>query len=101
VLSDGANTYLYGNNRIAGYSGASPEYYLTDALGSVRQIADSSGAATLDRSYQPYGEMMASAGAGATSYGYTGEWRDSAPNPIYLRTWYYSPYLSTSGIKDN
>jgi hypothetical protein len=37
VLADGTNTYLYGVSRIAQYSASSPQYFLSDALGSVRQ----------------------------------------------------------------
>jgi len=38
VLQDGTNTYLYGIDRVAQYSANGPEYYLGDALSSVRQI---------------------------------------------------------------
>lgn len=38
--------YLYGNGRIA-QQGTEMEYFLTDALGSVRQLADESGNLTL------------------------------------------------------
>jgi YD repeat-containing protein len=43
VLADGADTYLYGNGRIAQYSEAGPEYFLNDALGGVRQLTDETG----------------------------------------------------------
>jgi RHS repeat-associated protein len=71
------------------------------AMDAGVKLADGSGAATLDRSYQPYGKVMASAGAGVTGYGYTGEWRDSATNLIYLRARHYPPYLPISCLKDN
>ncbi len=67
VLSDGANTYLYGAGRIAQQSAAGKEYFLGDALGSVRQLADATGAVSLARSYQPYGKLLASDGSSATS----------------------------------
>jgi len=44
ILADGTNTYLYGNERIAQYSGMSPSYFMRDALESVRQLADNTGA---------------------------------------------------------
>jgi len=53
VLSDGANSYLYGLGRIAEYE-SDWAYYLPDALGSVRQITDPTGGLTLLQSYQPY-----------------------------------------------
>jgi hypothetical protein len=47
VLQDRTNTYLYGAGRIAQYGANGPEYYLGDALGSVRQLVDASGDVTL------------------------------------------------------
>ncbi len=89
VLSDGANTYLYGNGRIA-QAGSTTEYFLGDALGSVRQLADSAGAVTLTQSYAPYGEVTQSVGTSQTSYGFTNEFTD--PNGlVYLRARYYAP----------
>jgi hypothetical protein len=45
VLADGTNTYLYGNGRIAPYTGTTPAYFVGDGLGSVRQLANASGPA--------------------------------------------------------
>src|SRR3972149_4905606 len=44
VLADGTNTYLCDNSRIVQQSVTSTDYILGGALGSVRQLADSSGA---------------------------------------------------------
>ncbi len=65
VLSDGTHTYLYGSGRIAQYSGTAPEYFLPDALGSVRQLADASGNVTLAQSFQPFGETLSQGGCRA------------------------------------
>ena len=62
VLQDGTYTYLYGAGRVAQYGANGPEYYLGDALGSVRQMVDASGNVTLGRSYKPYGEVLSSNG---------------------------------------
>ena len=35
VLSDGTTTYTYGLGRISQQSGSTPEYFLSDALGSA------------------------------------------------------------------
>ena len=91
VLADGTNTYLYGNGRVAQQNVTSTDYFLGDALGSVRQLANASGSVTLARSYEPYGSVLSSAGSGTTIYNFTGEIRD-ATNLIYLR----ARYLSTS-----
>jgi YD repeat-containing protein len=74
VLSDGADTYLYGVSRIAQVSATSREYFLGDALGSVRLLVDEAGEVVRTQSYQPYGEGLAGTGTGTTSYGFAGEW---------------------------
>jgi hypothetical protein len=38
VLDDGTNQYVYGVDRLAQFGGTGTEYYLDDALGSVRQL---------------------------------------------------------------
>jgi RHS repeat-associated protein len=90
VLADGTNTYLYGNGRIAQYAGTTPSYFLPDALGSVRQLANASGVVTLAKSYQPYGSVMSSVGTATSTYGFTGEATDNT-GLVYLRARYYGP----------
>ncbi len=72
VLNDGTNQYLYGVGRIAQVN-TTTDYFLGDALGSVRQLTDASGAITLAKSYAPYGEATSSAGNGTSPFAYTGE----------------------------
>ncbi len=90
VLSDGTNTYVYGVDRIAQINGTAPEYFLTDGLGSVRQLVDGAGNATLAKSYEPYGTEASSVGNGLSSYGFTGEMTDPT-GLIYLRARYLAP----------
>ena len=74
VLADEMHTYLYDTGRIAHYSMWMSEEYRTalgNALGSVRQLADANGSVTLANGYQPYGEVLDSAGNVTTSYGFT------------------------------
>ena len=102
VLDDGMHTYLYGNMRIAQVPTSSPNsyaYFLTDALGSVRQLVNETGELTLAQAYQPYGETLSSMGSGATSYGFTGESRD-ATGLIFLRARYYAPGAGRFTTKD-
>ncbi len=99
VLSDGTNTYLYGAGRIAQQSAAGKEYFLGDALGSVRQLTNSDGGVSLARSYQPYGKLLASDGSGVTSYGFTGEWADTN-GLVYLRARYFAPQIGRFTTKD-
>ena len=99
VLSDGTNTYLYGKGRIAQYGETGPEFFLTDGLGSVRQLVDDSSAVILTKNYQPYGEGLSGAGNGYTSYGFTGEMTDLT-GLIYLRARYYAPQSGRFLTKD-
>ncbi len=90
VLADGTNTYLYGLARLAERGGGTNEYHLGDALGSVRQLTNTSGEVTLTRRYDPYGKASQSGGSSQTEYGFTGEAAD-ASGLIYLRARYYAP----------
>jgi RHS repeat-associated protein len=89
VLEDGENTYLYGNGRIS-QTGTSTEYFLGDALGSVRQLTNEAAEITLTKAYEPYGEEAWSYGEGQSDYGFAAEWTD-ANGLIHLRARYYAP----------
>ncbi|MBL8093257.1 MAG: hypothetical protein JNL73_03735 [Anaerolineales bacterium] len=89
VLADGTNTYLYGAGRLGEQQGAAWQYHLADGLGSVRQLADASGAVSAAKSYEPYGEMLSSAGTASSVYGFTGEQQDNYNKLVYLRARYY------------
>jgi len=90
VLDDGTNEYIYGNDRIEQTSGTDTEYFLTDALASVRQMTNSNGAITLDQNYDPFGNPDGSLGSTTTIFGYTGEQVDPT-GMIYLRARDYDP----------
>ena len=92
VLNDGTNAYVYGLGRIAQVN-ATTEYFLGDALGSVRQMVNASGTITLAKGYTPYGEVMSTAGSGTSIYAYTGEQTDVS-GLTYLRARYYASYLN-------
>ena len=103
VLSDGAHHYLYGNMRLAQVPTSSPssyEFFLPDALGSVRQMIDESGELTLSQAYQPYGETLNSYGSGVSPYGFAGEYTDSQTGLQYLRARYYAPGVGRFITKD-
>jgi RHS repeat-associated protein len=102
VLADGTNTYLYGLGRIGEYSNANGwRYYLGDSLGSVRQLTSAAGEVLLAKGYQPYGEVLNSAGSVSTSYGYTGEWTDGYIGLVNLRSRMYSPGTGRFLTRDN
>ena len=103
VLSDGTNMYTYGLNRTSQVAGSEAEYFLSDALGSVRQVTDESGDVALARSYDPYGSVaqeVAFQGV-ETSYGFTGEFSDSFTKLINLRSRMYSPSTGTFLTRDS
>jgi len=88
VLSDGTNTYLYGLNRIGEQQPGGFVYHLPDALGSVRQLTNASGAVTLAKSYEPFGSVLSSSGSAVSRYGFTGEQQESGL--VYLRARFYA-----------
>ena len=98
ALSDGTNTYVYGLDRIAQTHGTATDYFLTDALGSVRQLTDPTGAITFARTYDPYGVVTQTTGAAQTAYGYTGEF--TANNLVYLRARQYAPGMGRFLTRD-
>lgn len=89
VLADGTHTYLYGRGRIA-QDGSVTEYFLGDALSSVRQLVDSTDAVSLTQSYEPFGTVLSSEGEGESIYNFTGEIKDSYIKLLYLRSRYMS-----------
>ena len=88
VLSDGANTYLYGLDRLAQQSASGTGYFLPDGLGSVRQVANASGMVGDPWAFDPFGNPVGS--SGSSPYGFAGEWTDGT-GLQYLRARYYSP----------
>ncbi|NTU85720.1 MAG: RHS repeat-associated core domain-containing protein, partial [Chloroflexales bacterium] len=93
ILSDGSASYVYGLDRLASSAGA---WYLGDALGSVRQTLDASGAVTAAASYDPWG--MPTSGMIAP-FGFTGEVQDSA-GQVYLRARWYNAGSGTFTSRD-
>ena len=76
VLADGQTTFSYGLGRIAQHGPAGPQYFLGDALASVRQLTDQARQLTLAQAYEPFGDPLLAAGQDSTPYGFTGEWTD-------------------------
>ena len=101
VLSDGTNTYTYGLERISQVGSTETEYFLGDALGSVRQLTDLTGALTLTKDYDPFGVEVRSWGIASTIYGFTAEQTDSYIKLINLRSRMYSPATGTFLTRDS
>ena len=100
ALVAGTNTYIYGNDRIAQTQGGATEYFLGDALGSVRQLANANGAITYASAYDPYGVSSQTYGTSQSAYGYTGQYTD-ATGMVYLRARYYDPASGRFPTKDS
>ncbi|MBN2502588.1 MAG: RHS repeat-associated core domain-containing protein [Anaerolineales bacterium] len=83
----------------AEYNTADWAYYLPDALGSVRQITDATGAVTYAQTFKPYGEALSSTGEAGSNYGFAGEWTDET-GLQYLRARYYAPAMGRFASKD-
>jgi RHS repeat-associated protein len=90
VLADGTNAYLYGAGRIGEMQSAGWAYHHGDALASVRQLTIRDAVTVLAQTYEPFGNIRASAGASVSSYGFAGEWTDQT-TLLYLRARYLSP----------
>jgi len=89
VLGDGTQSYFYGLGRIGGQGAGGWTYDLADALGTARQIVDASGELQLTRSYDPFGNPLASEGQASASFGFTGE--QTSAGLLYLRARFYDP----------
>jgi RHS repeat-associated protein len=86
TLSDGTNTYLYGLSRIAQHN-IDAEYFIRDAVGSVRQLTNSISDVVLERVYEPFGTIIRSVGIQNTDYAFTDQQIDPT-GLIYLRARY-------------
>jgi RHS repeat-associated protein len=88
--------YTYGNDLLH----SSTHYFLTDALGSTRELVDDSEALTDSYVYTPYGELANHNGTSTNSFLFTGEQYDSETDNYYLRARYYSPSLTRFLTRD-
>jgi RHS repeat-associated protein len=99
VRSDGAELrYAYGAEGLTAQqtisnTAATISYPLLDGQGSLRRLTDAAGAVTLARSYDAFGNIRHSAGAGWSPLGFTGERMGVADGTLYLRARHYSPAL--------
>jgi RHS repeat-associated protein len=94
LLSDGANSYIYGPDgtpieQIS--SGGTPTYLLADQLGSTRALTNSSGSVTATFSYDPWGNLTGSTGSATTPFMYAGTYLDSSTGLYYMQARYYDP----------
>jgi RHS repeat-associated protein len=94
LLSDGANSYIYGPSGIPVEqisSSGTPTYLLADQLGSTRALTNSSGSVTATFSYDPWGNLIGSTGSATTPFMYAGQYYDTTTGLYYLQARYYDP----------
>jgi len=93
-VTDGQTTvYLLGLGRLAQVEDGEWEWFLGDALGSVRQVVDGDGAVVLARDYTPFGLVSSESGTGNSGYAFTGEQWDSDRALLFLRARHYRPVV--------
>ena len=66
-------------------------WYLSDRLGSVRDIVDVSGNVVYHTGYDSFGNKVSSSGSGGDRFGFTGREHDAALNLYYNRARFYDP----------
>jgi RHS repeat-associated protein len=84
-------SYILGAGLIAIKVSGVKKYYITDALGSVLALTDSSGNVADTYEYEPFGELAASSGTSYNPYRFTGQQWDEDSEFYYLRARYYDP----------
>jgi RHS repeat-associated protein len=101
-------SYIYSNNgqilcqRNGGQS-AAEYFYVSDRLGSVRQMIDSTGDVLRNYTYGPFGQSLESGKAGSppsNPFMFTGQWFDSEIAQYYLRARMYDPQLMRFTARD-
>jgi RHS repeat-associated protein len=90
VITDTNSLYLYGLDLIAQQAGSDVSYYHADALGSVRNLTNSTGQVVGGYSYDAFGAIRSSSGSVDNDYRFAGEQQDDT-GLIYLRARYYDP----------
>jgi RHS repeat-associated protein len=93
--------YTYGNDLISMKRADANSYYNYDGLGSTRQLTNPSGAVTDSYTYDSFGNLIASSGAAANAYGFTGQQQfGEADGSVFLRARYYDPRVGRFISKD-
>jgi RHS repeat-associated protein len=94
ILSDGANSYVYGPTGLPVEQVSSEGtiiYLHHDQQGSTRMLTSSTGSVAATATYDAYGNKTGSTGTGATPLGYDGQYTSADTGLIYLRARDYDP----------
>ncbi|MHC4076431.1 MAG: RHS repeat domain-containing protein, partial [Planctomycetota bacterium] len=104
-------SYIYSNNRSqilcqrAGGQSADEYFYVTDRLGSVRQLVDKDKNIVLNYTFNPFGATLEKSKKTGYEYSFnsfmfTGQWLDSQFGQYYLRARMYDPALGRFTTRD-
>ncbi len=100
-------SYIYSNTvqilcQRNGGQAAAEYFYVTDRLGSVRQVIDHDGNIKNHYTYSPFGQLFATETAETITnpFKFTGQWFDSEFGQYYLRARMYDPVLMRFGARD-
>jgi RHS repeat-associated protein len=103
LVDDGSNAYLHADGVLSEVGTGGASQLLTDALGSVRGLADGAGSLTGSRSHEAFGAPRSSTG-GSSLFGFAGEPAD-ATSLVYLRARSLDPatgrFLSADSVIPN
>jgi len=94
ILSDGANSYLYGPGGLPIEqisSGGTVTYLHHDQQGSTRLLTGSTGTVTGSTTFDAYGNKTGSTGTTTTPLGYDAQYTNSDTGLVYLRSRQYDP----------
>jgi len=105
LVDDGVYGYLHGAGPQAQIDGSvNHVYLLSDALASVRDVTDGSGALVGSTSYDVFGAIRSQTGMGS-ALGYTGEWYTATIGLLHLRARDLNPtlgrFLSADPVQPN
>jgi RHS repeat-associated protein len=93
-------SYILGAGLIAIKDSGVKKYYITDALGSVLALTDSSGNITDSYEYSEYGELTVSTGTSYNPYRFIGQQWDDDSQLYYMRARFYSQYMGRFTHRD-
>ena len=103
LVDDGSNAYLHADGVLSEVGTGDTSQLLTDALGSVRGLADGAGSLTGSRSYEAFGAPRTSTGV-SSLFGFAGEPADDT-SLVYLRARSLDPatgrFLSADSVMPN
>jgi RHS repeat-associated protein len=97
IQGSATTNYLYGMDRLAAAAGSTRTWYVSDALGSVRQTLSDSGVPLGVVNYDPWGTPESGS---VPMFGFTGELQDSTMGLVNLRARWYSTSQGTFTSRD-